>query len=287
MAEAVALGDRDMAGQHHEHAGSGLAGLEQHFAVLVTPEFAEPAHARDFLRRQRREGLLMARKRRRRRGAAIGLASSRGVRPFPLTSSAVTKAAAATRLFARLFPRSSCGDAIVIGRRDRRLSLRPRACDFRRLRFSRNASFSRSWRAFFAGSGFAPSRLSLSSFIVDLFECAALRNDTSDKPMSENHALAPLPQRTLDGWHRFVASGDHGWPPSVEHIVFRSPFVQSPIPTDGTLLVLTTVLQISRIFAITARSSQAPTTPRWNLPPISANGSSRASISSNSTTPAK
>ena len=28
--------------------------------------------------------------------------------------------------------------------------------------------------------------------------------------MSEDHALAPLPQRTLDGWHRFVASGDHG-----------------------------------------------------------------------------
>ena len=26
--------------------------------------------------------------------------------------------------------------------------------------------------------------------------------------MGENHALAPLPQRTLDGWHRFVASGD-------------------------------------------------------------------------------
>ena len=36
MAKAVALGDRDMAGQHHEHAGSGLAGLEQPFAVLVS-----------------------------------------------------------------------------------------------------------------------------------------------------------------------------------------------------------------------------------------------------------
>ena len=33
MAEAVALGDGDMAGQHDEHAGSGLAGLEQLFAV--------------------------------------------------------------------------------------------------------------------------------------------------------------------------------------------------------------------------------------------------------------
>ena len=26
--------------------------------------------------------------------------------------------------------------------------------------------------------------------------------------MAENHALAPLPQQTLDGWHRFVA-GSH------------------------------------------------------------------------------
>ena len=33
MAEAVALGDRDMARQHHEHAGAGLAGLEQRLAV--------------------------------------------------------------------------------------------------------------------------------------------------------------------------------------------------------------------------------------------------------------
>ena len=33
MAETVALGDRDMAGQEHEHAGTGLAGLEQKFAV--------------------------------------------------------------------------------------------------------------------------------------------------------------------------------------------------------------------------------------------------------------
>jgi hypothetical protein len=50
--------------------------------------------------------------------------------------------------------------------------------------------------------------------------------------MGENHALAPLPQKTLDGWHRFVASGDPGLlsPLLAEDIVFRSPFVQSPIP---------------------------------------------------------
>ena len=51
-------------------------------------------------------------------------------------------------------------------------SLRPRACDFRRLRFSRNASFSRSRRGFFPRSPLCPSPLSFASFIVDLFERA-------------------------------------------------------------------------------------------------------------------
>ena len=69
--------------------------------------------------------------------------------------------------------------------------------------------------------------------------------------MSEIHALASLPQRTLDGWHRFVASGDQDLLASLlaEHIVFRSPFVQSPIPgRTATLLVLTTVVQIFENF---------------------------------------
>jgi hypothetical protein len=69
--------------------------------------------------------------------------------------------------------------------------------------------------------------------------------------MGEISALAHLPQRTLDGWHRFVASGDHGLLASLlsEHIVFRSPFVQSPIPgRPATLLVLTTVVQIFENF---------------------------------------
>jgi hypothetical protein len=46
------------------------------------------------------------------------------------------------------------------------------------------------------------------------------------------HALAPLPQKTIEGWHRFVASGDRELlaPLLSEHIVFRSPFVQAPIP---------------------------------------------------------
>ena len=69
--------------------------------------------------------------------------------------------------------------------------------------------------------------------------------------MGENHALAPLPQRTLDGWHRFVASADRDLLASLlsEHIVFRSPFLQSPIPgRTATLLVLTTVIQIFENF---------------------------------------
>jgi hypothetical protein len=69
--------------------------------------------------------------------------------------------------------------------------------------------------------------------------------------MGENHALAPSAQRTLDGWHRFVASGDRDLlaPLLSEHIVFRSPFVQSPIPgRPATLLVLTTVVQIFENF---------------------------------------
>ena len=69
--------------------------------------------------------------------------------------------------------------------------------------------------------------------------------------MEAHHALAPLPQRTLDGWHRFVASGDRDLLASLlaEHIVFRSPFVQSPIPgRPATLLVLTAVVQIFENF---------------------------------------
>jgi hypothetical protein len=69
--------------------------------------------------------------------------------------------------------------------------------------------------------------------------------------MSENHALAPLPQRTLEGWHRFVASGDPEILPPLlsEHIVFRSPFVHSPIPgRAAALLVLTTVARIFENF---------------------------------------
>jgi hypothetical protein len=69
--------------------------------------------------------------------------------------------------------------------------------------------------------------------------------------MTDTYALAPLPQQTLVGWHRFVATGkaDVLAPLLAEAIVFRSPFVQSPIPgRAATVLVLTTVVQIFENF---------------------------------------
>jgi hypothetical protein len=69
--------------------------------------------------------------------------------------------------------------------------------------------------------------------------------------MTDTYALAPLSQQTLAGWHRFVASGEADVlaPLLAETIVFRSPFVQSPIPgRAATLLVLTTVVQIFENF---------------------------------------
>lgn len=65
------------------------------------------------------------------------------------------------------------------------------------------------------------------------------------------YTLAPEPQRTLAGWHRFVANGDPAVlrPLLADNIIFRSPFVQSPIPgPQATLLVLTTVVQVFENF---------------------------------------
>ena len=69
--------------------------------------------------------------------------------------------------------------------------------------------------------------------------------------MGEVQSLAPLPQQTLAGWHAFVATGNRDLlvPLLSEHIVFRSPFVQSPIPgRAATALVLTTVVRIFENF---------------------------------------
>jgi hypothetical protein len=68
---------------------------------------------------------------------------------------------------------------------------------------------------------------------------------------TETYALAPLPQQTLADWHRFVATPhpDLLAPLLAENIIFRSPFVQSPIPGHAaTMLVLTTVVQIFENF---------------------------------------
>jgi hypothetical protein len=69
--------------------------------------------------------------------------------------------------------------------------------------------------------------------------------------MTATYALAALPQQTLANWHRFVASGDGEVlrPLLAKDIIFRSPFVQSPIPgRAAALLVLTTVAQIFENF---------------------------------------
>ncbi|MFK4386087.1 hypothetical protein ABIA40_005495 [Bradyrhizobium sp. USDA 223] len=60
VTETVALGDGDVARQHHEHAGPGLAGLEQQLAVRVGADFAEVPDPFDLGGRQRRKGLLGA-----------------------------------------------------------------------------------------------------------------------------------------------------------------------------------------------------------------------------------
>ena len=69
--------------------------------------------------------------------------------------------------------------------------------------------------------------------------------------MGEVQSLAPLPQKTLAGWHAFATTGNGDLLATLlsEHIVFRSPFLRSPIPgRTATLLVLTTVAQIFENF---------------------------------------
>jgi hypothetical protein len=70
-------------------------------------------------------------------------------------------------------------------------------------------------------------------------------------PETSMSGLALLPQKTLAGWHEFVATGNQSLLPPLlsEHIVFRSPFVQSPIPgRAASVLVLATVVQIFENF---------------------------------------
>jgi hypothetical protein len=81
--------------------------------------------------------------------------------------------------------------------------------------------------------------------------CFVRLDDQEGTMMTGTYALAPLPQQTLAGWHRFVSTGQQDLlaPLLAENIIFRSPFVQSPIPGHAaTLLVLTTVVRIFENF---------------------------------------
>src|SRR5215471_5189277 len=116
-----------MARQHHEHAGAGLAGLEQPLAMPVAAYLAKPPHAVDLVRGQRRKGLLEAWKR---NGRGAGWAHTTNI------------CHVATRLpYSDASLPSSSREALPSAE-DAALLLRPRACDLRRLRFSRSASFS-------------------------------------------------------------------------------------------------------------------------------------------------
>ncbi|HVX57003.1 MAG TPA: hypothetical protein VHA37_04675 [Candidatus Saccharimonadales bacterium] len=69
--------------------------------------------------------------------------------------------------------------------------------------------------------------------------------------MSGNPVLTPQVRRTIEGWHRFVATGsaDILRPLLAENIVFRSPVVAAPIPgREAALLILTTVARIFEDF---------------------------------------
>src|SRR5580692_366501 len=111
-----------MAGQQHEHSRSRLAGLEQPFAVLVMAWLAEPAHARDLVRGQYGEGLLMARKHRCNGSPPLQIVVHRGIYAHPsLTSSEKTHPIAGTETaasFAAVFsPFVIWRSRIPIGRR--------------------------------------------------------------------------------------------------------------------------------------------------------------------------
>src|ERR1700733_16123883 len=124
-----------MGGQQHEHSRSRLAGLEQPFAVLVMAWLAEPAHARDLVRGQYGEGLLMARKHRCNGSPPLQIVVHRGIYAHPsLTSSEKTHPIAGTETaasFAAVFsPFVIWRSPIPIGTRRCQLPPRPR------LRFS-------------------------------------------------------------------------------------------------------------------------------------------------------
>src|SRR4029077_4946617 len=58
-AKAVAPRDLHVPGQQDEHARTDLPGLEKRFAIAEAALLTEPANPGDFVRRQRRKGLLI------------------------------------------------------------------------------------------------------------------------------------------------------------------------------------------------------------------------------------
>ena len=69
--------------------------------------------------------------------------------------------------------------------------------------------------------------------------------------MSEAYALSPAAQATLAAWHRFVESRDASQIDALmaDTIVFRSPYVQTPMPGHPLAkLVLTTVMHVFENF---------------------------------------
>ena len=61
MAQAVALGERDQALEHDEHAGTDLSRFEQFLPVRIFAHRPVAPQSIDFLRGQRGKGLLVAR----------------------------------------------------------------------------------------------------------------------------------------------------------------------------------------------------------------------------------
>ena len=111
--------------------GPGLPASKQRLVVLVMPDVAEPPQAIDLVRRQRRKGLLVSCK------------GSCAARPGHVTD-ICHLATHLPQSDASLPPSSR--EAVRPAEDVPAPSLRPRACDLRRFRFSRNASFRRSCR---------------------------------------------------------------------------------------------------------------------------------------------
>jgi len=97
--------------------------------------------------------------------------------------------------------------------------------------------------------------------------------------MDENYALAAFAAMDLGRLASVCRVGDRDFAGLLLSEILCSFAVRAmPSGRPATLLVLTTVVQIFENFRYHAPLSQAPTMSPSNLAPISANGSSRASI---------